>query len=134
MPYRYFGGYLMNTYTIYLGAHPIACVSDTERAYACFEAAKTIAEMSDRTASLVWDETGEEVASFDPEEVEEENDSSCACDAMNCGYWWQDVDEDYPRCHCEDDVAPCEEGYYDEYDDDLECGYDPYVGCYTDDC
>ena len=132
MPYHYFGGYLMNTYTIYLGAHPIACVSDTERAYACFEAAKTIAEMSDRTASLVWDETGEEVASYDPGLGEDE--PSCACEAMNCGYWWQDADEDYPRCHFEGDVAPCEEDDYYEDDDDLECGFDPYCGCYTDDC
>lgn len=124
----------MNTYTIYLGCNPIACVSDTERAYACFEAAKTIAEMTSRTASLVWDETGEEVASFDPEEVEEEV-ASCSCEAMNCGYWWQDADEDYPRCHFEGAVAPCEEedDYYED-DDNLECGYDPYMGCYTDDC
>ncbi len=124
----------MNTYTIYLGARPIACVSDTERAYACFEAAKTIAEMTSRTASLVWDETGEEVASYDPEEVEEEV-ASFSCEEMNCGYWWQDADEDYPRCHFEGAVAPCEEedDYYED-DDDLECGYDPYMGCYTDDC
>jgi hypothetical protein len=61
---------------------------------------------------------------------------------MNCGYWWQDADEDYPRCHFDGAVAPCEEGddYYEEeddyYEDDdaLECGFDPYCGCYTDDC
>lgn len=121
----------MNTYTIYLGCNPIACVGDTERAYACFEAAKTIAEMSGRTTSLVWDETGEEVASFDPEEVEEEeNTSSC----LHCPWCWIAEGEDYPRCHFEGAVAPCEEEDYYEDDDDLECGFDPYCGCYTDDC
>ena len=59
----------MNTYTIYLGATPIACVAGTEACYACYEAAKTIAEMTGKTASLVWDDTGEEVASYDPEEM-----------------------------------------------------------------
>ena len=122
----------MNTYTIYLGAHPIACVGDTEQAYACFEAAKTIAEMTSRTASLVWDETGEEVASYDPEEVEEE-ESTNSC--LHCPWCWIGEDEDYPRCHFEGAVAPCEEedDYYED-DDALECGFDPYCGCYTDDC
>ena len=34
----------MNTYTIYLGATPIVSVADTDAAYACYEAAKTIGE------------------------------------------------------------------------------------------
>lgn len=60
----------MNTCTIYLGANPIACVADTEACYACFEATKTIAEMTCQTASLVWDKTGEVVADYNPEEEE----------------------------------------------------------------
>lgn len=60
----------MKTYTIYLGTTPIACLSGIEAVYACYEAAKTIAEMTNRTATLVWDETGEEVAFFDSEEIE----------------------------------------------------------------
>ena len=122
----------MNTYTIYLGCNPIACVGDTERAYACFEATKTIAEMTDRTASLVWDETGEEIATFDPKE---DLEPTCECEARNCGYYYTAEGEDYPRCHFEGAVAPCEEedDYYED-DDDLECGFDPYCGCYTDDC
>lgn len=60
----------MKTYTIFLGTEPIACLSGTESVYACYEATKTIAEMTNRTATLVWDETGEEVAFFDPEEIE----------------------------------------------------------------
>ena len=58
----------MNTYTIYLGANPIACISGADAVYACYEAAKTIAEMTGKTACLVWDETGEVVADYDPEE------------------------------------------------------------------
>ena len=52
----------MNTYTIYLGATPIACVADTNAAYTCYEAAKTIGEFTGKQISLVWDETGEVVA------------------------------------------------------------------------
>ena len=37
----------MNTYTVYLGATPIACVT-AKGAYPCFEAAKTIAEFTGR--------------------------------------------------------------------------------------
>lgn len=37
------------------------------------------------------------------------------CADSNCGYYWQDVDEDYPRCHYDDPwPAPC------EYDDEPE--------------
>lgn len=60
----------MKTYTIFLGTEPVACLSGAEAVYACYEAAKTIAEMTNRTATLVWDETGEEVAFFDPEEID----------------------------------------------------------------
>ena len=56
---------------------------------------------------------------------------------MNCGYWWKEEDEDYPRCHYPDDgtPAPCE--YDDDYepeDIDDDFGFDPYEGCYTYDC
>ncbi len=62
------------------------------------------------------------------------------CEKMNCGYFWKEEGEDYPRCHYPDDgtLAPCEyedEDDYEDYDDcDYECGYDPYMGCFTDDC
>lgn len=82
---------MMNTYTIYLGATPIASVADTDAAYACYEAAKTIGEYADRSVSLVWDDTGEEVAYSDPSDDEP-----------------ADIDDD--------------------------CGFDPYLGCFTDDC
>ena len=32
------------------------------------------------------------------------------CEKFNCGYWWQEDGESYPRCHYEgaDGTAPCE--------------------------
>lgn len=124
----------MNTYTIYLNAQPIACVSFINHAYTCFEAATTIAEMTGGKALLVWDETGEIIA--DNDFSEEPCEPTCECEARNCGYYYTSEDEEYPRCHFYGyGKAPCEEedDYY-ENDDDLECGFDPYMGCYTDDC
>ena len=57
----------MTTYTIYLGSKPIVSVAGTEASYICYEAAKTIAKTVGKTADLVWDETGEVVAYYDPE-------------------------------------------------------------------
>ena len=124
----------MTTYTIYLNAHPIACVADTNSAYACFEATKTIAEMTGGNASLVWDDTGEEVAYIDFTEEGEEPINEC--ERINCGYYYCGDNELHPSCHCPDDVpAPCEDEYEREDEDRYdECGYDPYAGCYTDDC
>lgn len=76
-----------------------------------------------------------------PDEEEDEN-MKCA----ECCYYWQDEDENRPRCHwemrCPGDLAPCE--YEDDepqddpdewYDDpELENGFDPYEGYYTWDC
>lgn len=58
----------MNTYTIYLGSTPIATVSGTEFAYAVYAKTASLADLLGKSASLVWDETGEEVASFSDEE------------------------------------------------------------------
>lgn len=58
----------MNTYTIYINNNPIATIGGSDAVYACYEAAKTIAEMTCQTTSLVWDETAEVVAYYDPEE------------------------------------------------------------------
>lgn len=46
------------------------------------------------------------------------------CSISNCGYYWQDEDEDYPSCHFDHDSpwpAPCE---YDGEEDDTDCDYD----------
>lgn len=85
----------MKSYTVYLGDHPIVdCIYNTETAYSCFEATKSIASLTENNASLVWDETGEVIAYYEHSEEE--------------GYEPADIDDD--------------------------CGYDPYMGCYTDDC
>lgn len=68
------------------------------------------------------------------------------CEERNCPYYYAEEDE-YARCHFEGyGMAPCEyddeytdddddDDYGDYYDDsDDEVGFDPFLGCYTDDC
>ena len=59
---------MMNTYTIYLGATPIACVSGTEFAYMVYLKTYALAELLGKFACIVWDETGEIIEDYDPEE------------------------------------------------------------------
>ncbi len=50
------------------------------------------------------------------------------CADSNCGYYWQEEDEDYPRCHFDGfGKAPCEEEDWDNepLDDDDYCECDP---------
>ena len=49
------------------------------------------------------------------------------CDRINCGYYYKGEDDDFPCCHCPDDLhpAPCEED--EEGDDDPFHENDPYV-------
>ena len=59
------------------------------------------------------------------------------CADSNCGYYWQEEGEDYPRCHFDGyGKAPCEEDDWDDEPADIDddCGFDPYEGCYTFDC
>ena len=52
------------------------------------------------------------------------------CSISNCGYYWQDEDEDYPSCHFDHDSpwpAPCE---YDGEEDDTDCDYDVGLDSY----
>lgn len=44
---------MTTTYTIYFGGKPLVCTNKTEEAYACYEAVKTLAEFSGKTASIV---------------------------------------------------------------------------------
>ena len=56
------------------------------------------------------------------------------CADSNCGYYWQDVDEDYPRCHFEGiGKAPCEEVDWDatETEDDEDFCVCPVCGVLT---
>ena len=77
----------MTDYIVFVGSKDIAEVSGREAAYNCFEAAKIIAEMTCHTASLVWAETSEVVAFYDPEfeedvELEYVLDDECGFDPM----------------------------------------------------
>lgn len=57
------------------------------------------------------------------------------CKDSNCGYYWKENDEDYPRCHFNTiGNAPCEEDDYEPENIDDDFGFDPYEGCYTYDC
>lgn len=49
------------------------------------------------------------------------------CADSNCGYYWQEVGELYPRCHYDDPwPAPC------EYDDEEDADEDPSCStCYN---
>ena len=35
------------------------------------------------------------------------------CEKMNCGYYYKEEEDDFPRCHFEGWTAPCE--YEDDY-------------------
>ena len=108
----------MITYTIYLNATPIACVADTNSAYACFEATKTIAEMTGGKASLVWDDTGEIVAYIDFTEEGEEPINEC--ERINCGYYYCGDNEQENRYNGEEELYGESEGDSGAY-----CNADP---------
>lgn len=74
----------MNTYTIYIGATPIACVDDIDVAFDCYDAAKTIGKYTGKSVSLVGGETDEEVAYSDsPEEYSDDEPADIDDD---CGF------------------------------------------------
>ena len=60
----------MTTYTIYLGATPIKTTDGTEYTYAVWRKTVELADLIGSSASLVWDDTGEVVEEFDPEQLE----------------------------------------------------------------
>ena len=51
----------------------------------------------------------------------------CLCDRINCGYYYKGEDDDYPTCHCPDDLspAPCEDDEPMDYEDEGGEGDDP---------
>ena len=52
-------------------------------------------------------------------------------DYVNCEYWCgAEEPEDYPEEYEEEEPPDYEE----EMEADLDMGFDPYMGCYTDDC
>ena len=60
----------MTTYTIYLGATPIANADGTEYVYAIWRKTVELANLINSSACLVWDDTGEVVEEFDPDQLE----------------------------------------------------------------
>lgn len=51
-------------------------------------------------------------------------------DYVNCEYWCgAEEPEDYPEEYEEEPPD-----YEEEMETDLDVGFDPYMGCYTDDC
>ena len=94
----------MTTYTIYLGATPIATTDGTDYTYAVWRRTVELAEVIGTTASLVWDDTREVVEEYDPDQLDIEDEEDP----------W-DEDEEY-------------------LNGDEEMGFDPYEGCYTWDC
>lgn len=60
----------MTTYTIYLGATPIATTDGTEYTYAVWSKTKELADLIGSSACLVSDETGEVIDEFDPDQLE----------------------------------------------------------------
>ena len=60
----------MTTYTIYLGATPIATTDGTDYTYAVWRKTVELANLISSSASLVWDDTGEVVEEFDSEQLE----------------------------------------------------------------
>lgn len=62
----------MNAYIIYLENNVVAIVTGTECAYAVYRKTAEIAEMLGQSARLVWNASGEVVASTDDEDDEDE--------------------------------------------------------------
>lgn len=90
---------------------------DTEAAYAAFDKACAFAEaVGALHCDLWWGDTGEVVASLASDEEDEDWDDAA----------WHDT--------C-DDPDPDDPDYEPDFDEaDLECGFNPYEGCYDWDC
>ena len=65
----------MTTYTIYLGATPIAITAGTEYTYTVWRKTVELAELTGLSASLVWNESGEVVEDYNTEEELDVDDS-----------------------------------------------------------
>ena len=58
----------METYSIYMKGTHIATVTGTECAYELYQKFKSCGEDLGYSVSLVWDDTAEVIAYYDPEE------------------------------------------------------------------
>lgn len=75
-------------YHIYLDNQMIAEVSGSEACYVCYEAAKSIAEMTGRVAHIVSGETGEILESSEDFEDYEPDYDECGFDPYEGCYTW----------------------------------------------
>ena len=69
--------------------------------------------------------------------VQEDEEKWVGTRCETCSYFWKEEDEETPSCHYgwDDGYAPCEIDDIEDYEeDDYDCGFDPYIGCYSDDC
>ena len=143
----------MTTYTIYLGATPIANTSGTEYTYSVWRKTVELAALIGSSASLVWDDNGEVVEEFDPDQLaveDEDADTQNVWETTQVGEWldakFQDVEtgeiffvelkkEDGEEM--EDFIAKCHEVADENFEEpqfcglysgrDAEClGYDTY--------
>ena len=62
----------MNTYAIYLHDKEIALVEGTEFAYEVYAKTKELADLLNVECCIVWYDTGEQVAYYNPEDENEE--------------------------------------------------------------
>jgi hypothetical protein len=75
-------------YHIYIDNQMIAEVSGSEACYVCYEAAKSIAEMTGRVAHIVSGETGEILESSEDFEDYESDYDECGFDPYEGCYTW----------------------------------------------
>ncbi len=75
-------------YHIYIDNQMIAEVSGSEACYVCYEAAKSIAEMTGRVAHIVSGETGEILESSEDFEDYEPDYDECGFDPYAGCYTW----------------------------------------------
>lgn len=75
-------------YHIYIDNQMIAEVSGSEACYVCYEAAKSIAEMTGRVAHIVSGETGEILESSEDLEDYEPDYDECGFDPYEGCYTW----------------------------------------------
>ena len=87
-----------------------------------------------KTGKVICPTCGGEVVEFDTIDVEVDTASVTLfkigeCDRCKNQYQWH---EEYALVGYRDLEQTHDESEYEP--DDLECGFDPYMGCYTDDC
>jgi hypothetical protein len=83
---------ITTTFTLFLGASPVASVEGTKLAYDAWAKFRDFAEVLGVRASLVYNEDGEVLAEYDPEEdlgdEPADIDDDCGFDPYEGCYTW----------------------------------------------